>query len=118
MRGRLLPWAAIAFAALVYPLAVIVGGLPRFPSRAECIHRAQNGQPIEAVFGRYSRDVAAGSALNQVLAAGFKGAQIEPDGCGLLKIDVKGVPNLAVGQSLVREAQQVGLHATLERVVS
>ena len=117
MRQRLLPWAAIAFAALVYPLAVIAGGLPRFPSHAECIHPAQAGQPIEAVFGRFTRDVAARAALNRVLAAGFKGAQIEPDGCGLLKIDVKGIPNLTVGESLVGEAMQAGLHATLERVV-
>ena len=112
--GRL--WIAIGIAALAYPVVVIAGGLPRFPSRAECIHPAKEGQRLEAVFGRYSRDVAAGSALDRALAAGFKGSQVEPDGCGYLKVDVKGIPSVAVGQSLVHEAQQAGLHATLETV--
>jgi hypothetical protein len=114
MKERLLPWAAIALAALVYPLAVIAGGLPRFPSPAECVHPPRAGQQLEAVFGRFDRQDAADALLKRVLAAGFSGSQVEPDGCGRLKVDVKGVPNAAVGESLVREAQKAGLPATLE----
>lgn len=111
---RLLPWAAILVAAFVYPLAVIAGGLPRFPSPAECVHPAVAGEQLEAVFGRFDRRDAASAMLKRVLAAGFSGSQVEPDGCGRLKVDVKGVPNVAVGESLAREAQKAGLRATLE----
>jgi hypothetical protein len=104
----------ILVAALVYPLAVIAGGLPHFPSPAECVHPPRAGQQLEAVFGRFDRRDAAEALLKRVLAAGFNGSAVEPDGCGRLKVDVKGVPNVAVGESLVREAQKAGLPATLE----
>jgi len=34
---------------------------------------------------------------------------VEPDGCGYLKVNVKGVPTLAVGRELAAEAEKVGL---------
>jgi hypothetical protein len=114
MRGRLLPWAAIGVAALAYPLAVLAGGPPRFPTRAECVHPATNNQQLEAVFGRFTTQIAAEASLRRVLGAGFTGSQLEPDGCGYLKVDVHGIPSLAVGRSLVAEARRVGLHPTLE----
>jgi hypothetical protein len=106
----------VLVAALVYPLAVLSGGLPRFPTRAECVHPAKEGVPLEAVFGRYDHRPDAEARLQNVLAAGFKGTRIEPDGCGRLKVDVQGVPSLAVGSDLLAEADKVGIHATLEAV--
>jgi hypothetical protein len=104
----------VLVAALAYPVAVLSGGSPRFPTRAECIHPPKEGVPLEAVFGRYDHRPDAESRLQRVLAAGFKGSKIEPDGCGGLKVDVAGVPNLAVGRDLVAEAQKVGISATLQ----
>jgi hypothetical protein len=104
----------VVVAAFAYPLAVVSGGLPRFPTRAECIHPAKEGVPLEAVFGRFDHRPDAEARLRQVLGAGFTGSKIEPDGCGRLKVDVAGVPNLAVGRDLVAEAQKVGISATLE----
>ena len=46
----------------------------------------------------------------------YFGSVIESDGCGRLKVDVHGVPSLAVGRELVAEAAKVGVHATLEEV--
>ncbi|TMK74561.1 MAG: hypothetical protein E6G45_14675 [Actinobacteria bacterium] len=116
LRKRFLPWALVAVAALVYPAAMLTGGLPRFPSRGECVHPAKADGNLEAVFGRFDRRADAERTLQRVLGVGFKGSAIEPDGCGRLKVDVHGVPSLAVGRELVAEAAKVGVHATLEEV--
>ena len=113
MKRRWMFYAVLA-AALVYPLAVLAGGSPRFPSRAECIHPVREGGQIEAVFGRFDRQDDADAMLHRVLSSGFVGSLIEPDGCGLLKVDVHGVSSLAVGRDLIAEAAKVGLRATLE----
>jgi hypothetical protein len=107
----------VLVAALAYPVAVLSGGLPRFPTRADCIHPAKEGVQLEAVFGRFDHRPDAEARLQRVLAAGFKGSKIEPDGCGRLKVDVAGVPNLAVGNDLLAEARKVGIAATLEQAV-
>jgi hypothetical protein len=106
--------AVVIVVALVYPLAVLGGGLPRFPTRAECIHPAKEGVQLEAVFGRFDHRPDAEARLQKVLGAGFKGTKIEPDGCGRLKVDVQGIPSLAVGNNLLAEARKVGIDATLE----
>jgi hypothetical protein len=112
---RLLPVSLVAACALIYPAAVIVGGSPRFPSRAECVRAPRTDGPLEAVFGRFESYRGAQAALRDVLVRGFKGAVIEPDGCGLLKIVVHGVPNRLIGQDLIEEVRTVGLTATLEQ---
>src|SRR5207248_10097558 len=117
VRKRLLPWTLVAVAALVYLAAVLTGGLPRFPSRAECVHPAKADGNLEAVFGRFDRRTDAERTLRRVLGVGFKGSMIEADGCGRLKVDVHGVPSLAVGHELVAEAAKVGVHATLEQTM-
>ena len=114
MTTRLLPWAVVVLAALVYPAAVLTGGSPRFPSRADCVHPAKVGRSIEAVFGRFDRRVDAEARLRRVLGVGFTGSRIEADGCGRLKVDVHGVPSVAVGHQLVAEAAKVGIPVTLE----
>jgi len=114
LRRRLVPWAVIVVATLAYPLAVLAGGLPRFPSRSDCIHHAKSGQPLEAVFGRFARQDAADASLSRVLKLGFAGSQIESDGCGYLKVAVHGIPTLAAGQGLIAEARRAGLDAHLE----
>jgi hypothetical protein len=113
-----LPWAIVLAAVLVYPLAVVADGGPRFPSRAECVHRASADGALEVVFGRFDNANDASALLKRVLAAGFEGSQIEPDGCGLLKVAVHGIPTLKVGDEVLGEARSVGLEPTLEQVVS
>ena len=117
MNRRYVAPLLVLVAALAYPVAVLSGGSPRFPTRAECIHPAKEGVPLEAVFGRYDHRPDAEARLQRILAAGFKGSKIEPDGCGRLKVDVGGIPNLAVGNDLLAEARKVGIAATLERAV-
>ena len=109
-------WLLVPLAALVYPLTTLGGGGPRFPTRRECVHPPVAGRPLEAVFGRFERQAAAERLLSRIQARGFVGSKIEGDGCGLLKVDVQGIPNLQVGQSLLAEARAAGFRATLETV--
>jgi hypothetical protein len=111
-----LPWAIILVAALAYPLAVLVGGGPRFPTTAECVHTAHTDGDLEVVFGRTDSPTEAATLLERVLAVGFKGSQVEPDGCGRWKVAVHGIPTLKVGGEVMAEARSVGLHPTLEVV--
>ena len=117
MRSRATAWVLVVVAALAYPLAVLAGGRPDFPARSDCIHPAKTDGDIQAVFGRFRNADTAAAALARVVALGFQGSVVEPDGCGYLKVDVKGVPTLAVGRGLAAEAEKVGLHVTLEKSV-
>jgi hypothetical protein len=115
VRSRASAWVLVVVAALVYPLAVLAGGGPSFPARSDCIDPAKTDGDIEAVFGRFRNPDTAAAALGRVLELGFQGSLVEPDGCGYLKVDVKGVPTLAVGRELAAEAEKVGLQVTLEK---
>jgi hypothetical protein len=115
VRSRASAWVLVVVAALVYPLAVLAGGGPSFPARSDCIDPAKTDGDIEAVFGRFRNPDTAAAALGRVLELGFRGSLVEPDGCGYLKVDVKGVPTLAVGRELAAEAEKVGLQVTLEK---
>jgi hypothetical protein len=119
MNGRrLLPWAIVLVAALVYPLAVLAGGGVHFPTTSECVHIAHADGDLEVVFARTDSPTEAATVLDRVLAAGFKGSQVEPDGCGRWKVAVHGIPTLQVGGEVMGEARSVGFHPTLEQVVS
>lgn len=115
---RLLPWAIVLVAALAYPLVVLAGGGASFPTVAECVHTAHADGDLEVVFARLDSPTEAAAVLDRVVAAGFKGSQVEPDGCGRWKVAVHGIPTLAVGSEVMSEARSVGLHPTLEQVVS
>jgi hypothetical protein len=108
------PLALVLVAAIAYPAAVIGSGAPRFPARSECVDPATKDGDIEAVFGRFDTRTDAAAELRKALARGFKGTQIEADGCGRLKVVVHGIRTLAVGRELMAEIRSVGLDATLE----
>ena len=118
MNRRFVPWLVVLVAALAYPLAVLARGGASFPSAAECVHTAHADGDLEVVFSRVGSPIEAATLLERVLAAGFKGSQVEPDGCGRWKVAVHGIPTLKVGGEVVAEARSVGLHATIEQVVS
>lgn len=111
-------WAAIVVVGLAYPIAVLAGGGARFPTPAECVHTARADGSLEVVFGRFASADQASERLAFVLHSGFQGSQIEPDGCGLLKVAVHGIPTLKAGGEVIAEARSVGLKASLETVTS
>ena len=115
MRRRLAPWIVVIGAALLYPVIVLAGGGARFPSREECVHPATRIGSIEAVFGRFTTTTAAQSLLRRAVASGFEHLEIEPDGCGLLKVTLHDIPSLSVGRAFVAEAQGVGFQPRLEQ---
>jgi hypothetical protein len=112
----LTPWVVLLVAAVSYPVAILASGSPRFPTRSECVHLAKADGDLEVVFGRSSSPVDASALLERVLHVGFQGSQVEPDGCGLFKVAVHGIPTLKVGNEVVAEAHSVGLRATVEVV--
>lgn len=115
-RRSILPWAIVVVAALAYPLAVLAGGSPRFPSRAECVHVARTDGDLEVVFGYFDSEASAQPLLDRVLSVGFKGSVIERNACGQVKVAVHGIPTLKVGKEVLGEARSVGLTPTLEVV--
>ena len=115
MSRRLLVWAVLVASTLGYPLVVLGGGSPRFPSRADCVHPATSEGNLEAVFGRFATSAAAESVQRRATRSGFKNVQIESDGCGLLKVTLHGIPSLEVGRDFIAEAQRVGFHPMLEQ---
>ena len=115
---RAVPWLVVVLVGLAYPVVVLAGGGANFPSRAECVHLAHADGDLKIVFGRSESASDASSLLDRVLKSGFKGSQIEPDGCGLFEVSVHGIPTLAVGGQVVAEAKTVGLEASVETVTS
>jgi hypothetical protein len=107
-------WLIALVAALAYPLGVVAGGLPRFPTHGECVRPAAAGMQLEAVFGRFRRQTAAEALLAKAHRVGFSQSAIEDDGCGLLVVALRGIPTVDVGRNLVAEARGVGLRPTLQ----
>jgi len=110
------PAVLVLVAALTYPLAVVAGGAPTFPSRSDCVHTARADGDLEVVFGYFDSEVEAKPLLDKVLAVGFKGSQLELNACGQVKVAVHGIPTLKVGREVMGEARSVGLSPTLEQV--
>jgi hypothetical protein len=108
-------WGVVLLVAVAYPLAVLAGGSPRFPSRSECSTPAVEGQPIEAVFGSFDAQRDAEAEQTRARHAGFEGTALESDACGRVKLVIRGIPSLQVGRGLVEEARGAGFEVTLER---
>jgi hypothetical protein len=108
-------WLIVLVAAFTYPSAVVVGGAPRFPSRADCVHPAKTDGDLEAVFGRFRSETRAVPILRRALRVGFKGTEIESDGCGFLKVTLHEIPTLEVGHAFVAQARRVGFNPKLEQ---
>ncbi len=113
---RAVPWGLVLAAGIAYPTAVLARGGVQFPSRGDCVHVARADGDLEVVFGRFESMSDATALLARVLASGFQGSQLEPDGCGLLKVAVHGIPTLEVGGQVIDEARSVGLTPSLETV--
>ncbi len=110
------PLVVVLVAGVGYPLVALARGGAHFPTRAECVHVAHADGELEVVFGRFESMTDASALLARVLGFGFKGSQIEPDGCGLLKVSVHGISTLKVGGEVVAEARSVGLSPSVEIV--
>jgi hypothetical protein len=113
---RLLSIVVLVSGLVAYPAIVLAGGTPHFPRRSECIHAATsaNSESLVAVFGRFRDREAARNQRRRVVSLGFKGAELQRDGCGFIRVVVHGIPSVAVGRDLLAEARTVGLHPTLE----
>jgi hypothetical protein len=112
---HLAPWLLLIAVVLLYPVAVLAGGAPRFPSRHDCIRPATTDENLEAVFGRFGTVAAAESVRARAARVGFQNLKLEPDGCGLFKVTLHGIPSLRVGRDFVHEAERAGFRPMLEQ---
>jgi hypothetical protein len=116
LRSRMLSLAVLAAGAFAYPVAVLAGGPPHFPSQRDCIVPATHDGSILLVFGRFDSVAGAETLLDRIRKLGYVHAEVMPDGgCELVKVAVRGYPTLAGAQNAVDEAARVGLHPTLEQ---
>jgi hypothetical protein len=114
VRSRSL-WLVVVVAALVYPLAVLAGGGPSFPSRDDCARPARDGVEVQAVFGRFDSEAEAGRLRDRAVEVGFTGTELERDACGQVKVVQNDLPSLSVAQEFADEVRSVGLEVTLEQ---
>jgi hypothetical protein len=111
---RLVPWlvAAVAFA---YPIVVLAGGGPAFPSREDCVRPATGDGEIEAVFGRFESEREARELQAEALGVGFAGTDVARDACGRARVFLPGIPSLDVGNDFAEQARSAGFEVTLEQ---
>ena len=114
-RQTLVAWSVLVVVVLAYPIGVLAGGLPRFPSVSDCAQKATAAGNLEVVFGHFSSYDDAVRVHDEALRNGFKGTRIAPDGCLRLKVALPGVPTIEVGHDVIQEAHSVGLEPTLEQ---
>jgi hypothetical protein len=112
---RAAPWLLVAGLALVYPVVILATGNPSFPARDECVHPATTDGDIDAVFGYFDTELEAAEVRERALEVGFVGTELAWNGCGRVRVAVSGIPTLAVGQELIKEARMVGFEVTLEQ---
>jgi hypothetical protein len=111
-RPRLLAAAVVAAGVLAYPLAVLAGGLPHFPSSRSCEPRATADGRIELLFGRFDDVVSAAPLVQRVRSAGFAAAGSWIDACGKVVVTEPGYTTVSGAEDAVQEAASVGLKAT------
>ncbi len=107
--------ALVLVAALAYPVAAAAGGVT-FPSRDDCARVATSDADgeLELVFGRLDSPIEAAALRDRVVAVGFVGTEVEPDGCGRWKVTNDGIDSFAQGQGTIEEARRAGFDPRLE----
>jgi hypothetical protein len=113
---RRIAWVIVIAAALLYPLAVVAGGAPKFPSRSDCVVPARTDGDVDLVFGYHDSTTRAATERDRLRALGYVRAEVVSDGgCGRLKVAVEGYPTLAGARDAAEEARRSGLAPTLEQ---
>lgn len=112
---RVAALAVIVVTGLAYPIAVLAGGAPEFPSREDCARPATAGAEIEAVFGRFDGESAAVELRDRALATGFLGVEADRDACGRVEVVLRDIPSLEVGREFAEQARAAGFEVTLEQ---
>ena len=112
---RAVLWVAVVAAGLTYALVALAGGAPPFPSRDECSRSVVEGEPIEAVFGRFDTEQDALELRDRAVALGFVQTEVEADACGRVEVVQHDIPSLEVGADFAEEVRSVGFEVTLQR---
>ena len=116
-RRRLVAAAVVAIPMLAYPLVVLAAdGVPRFPTRNECVTVATGDAPdLDVVYGRFDDPTAAEERLTALTRVGFVGARVALDACGRWKVSYDSIASFAQGQALAEQVRAAGFDARVER---
>lgn len=110
-------WLAAAIVAVpfvIYVGTTLADGAPRFPTQAECVHPAVEGQPVDLVYGRFDSPTAADDLRDRVVSVGFTGTEVIGDGCGRWKVVLENIPSIVVASQVRAEAVKAGFTPALE----
>ena len=115
-------WAIVVAAALAYPASMAVGysgrtlpgGLPHFPSTADCVSAPVAGEDVRVVLGYTESYPEAETLRLRAAGVGLRGARVAGDGCGRLRVFVDDIPSAVAANAVLQRAVAGGLGATLE----
>lgn len=115
-------WSIVVAAALAMPVSMLAGysghtlpgGMPRFPSEADCERGPVSGLDVRLVIGYADSYRAATELRASAETAGIRGVRTSQDGCGRLRVHLDDFPTAAAAGSLLERARAAGLEPTLE----
>ena len=112
--SRAAAFAVIVAGLLVYPVAVVASGAPKFPSVQDCVMPATHDGKIQLVLGSFASAEDATALAARAEADGFVGTHVTIDDCGQVVVAVPGYSDLAGALSAVKEARRAGFSAKPE----
>lgn len=121
MRRRIVlapaPFGAALLGALVLGAAVLpAGARPAGALTGEPRCRTDEARTHdEAVLGHFATRAAARRLRARAAALGFRGVEIENEGCGDFEVEIDGADRQADRSSFAAEARRAGFHATFEQ---
>jgi hypothetical protein len=115
-------WAIVVAAVLVYPASMLAGisgstlpgGMPHFPSVADCTPPPASGERVRIVVGYADSYPEADRVRARASASGLDGVQVAQDGCGRLRVFVGDFRNIAAADLAMSRARAAGLEPSLE----
>ena len=100
--------------ALAYPVIVLAGGGPHFPSIRDCEQPATHDGNIQLVFGRFDSGAEANTVAAHAQSIGFVATTATIDNCGRIVVAASGYTTVSGALDAVKEAEGAGLNAKAE----
>lgn len=115
-------WAVVLIGALSHPGSMLVGysgsglpgGLPHFPSAADCVSEPVPGEKVRVVVGYAESYPDAHVLQTRAAAVGLADAEVARDGCGRLRVFVDDLETASARAAAIANARSANLEPTLE----
>jgi hypothetical protein len=115
-------WGIVVAAALVYPVSMVTaisgptfpGGMPHFPSNADCTPSPSDGRAMRVVVGYADSYPRADRIRTRAKAGGLDRVRVTQDGCGRLRVFVGDITTMEAARHLSNLARAAALRPSLE----